>query len=57
MNIATILAIIFFLAIIVIPLVFVVKETLKDISSVEMPPEEKNKTKVGLKTKKRQLLS
>jgi hypothetical protein len=55
MNIATILAIIFFLAIIVIPLVFVVKETLKDISSVEMPPEEKNKTKVGLKTKKRQL--
>jgi len=55
MNIVSILAIIFFLAIIIIPLVFVVRETLKDISSVEMPPKEKNKTKVGLKTKKRQL--
>jgi hypothetical protein len=52
MNIVAVLATIFFLAIIIIPLVFVVRETLKDISSVELPPEEENKTKVGLKKRK-----
>ena len=42
MNITTILSIIFFFAIIIIPLVLVVRETLKDISRVEMP-QKKNK--------------
>ena len=55
MNIVAVFAIIFYLAIIIIPFIFVVRETLREISRVEMPPEEKNKTKVGLKTKKRQI--
>ena len=54
MNIVAILSIIFYLSIIIIPFIFVVRETLKEISRVEMSPEEKNKTKAGHKMKKRQ---
>ena len=45
MNITAIVAIIFYLAIIIIPLVLVIRETLKDIARMEMPPEEKKKRK------------
>ena len=54
MNITTILAIIFYLAIIIIPLVFVIRETLKEISGVEMSSKEKNKDYGGHKKRKRQ---
>jgi preprotein translocase subunit SecY len=51
MNIVTILSIIIFFAITIIPLVLVVRETLKDISRVEMP-QKKNKGAGGAQKKK-----
>ena len=54
MNIVAVLAILFYLAIIILPFIFVAIETLREILRVEMSLEEKNTPKAGLKTKKRQ---
>ena len=54
MNIVAVLAIIFYIAISIIPFIFVARETLREISRVEMSLEERDKPKAGLKTKKQQ---
>ena len=54
MNITSIVAIVFYFAIIIVPFVIVVRGTLQELSRVEAPPEGKSKkSNVKVKKKKR----